>query len=238
MERILVTGSEGKMGKILLPALANEYEVFGLDIKPSSQANTLRIDITNETDLTTAFKKVAPQFVIHLASNPNEFASWEEIYAPNILGTRNIYECAKEVGVKRVIFVSSTHLVGSYAGYPEGPLGDNRIFTVNDPVRPDSYYGLSKGFGELLARQFFDLHQLESICIRIGAFRPAGLEGTHDRYRNIAISITDLIQLFRKSLQAQISFGIYFGISNNPNSYLDISNAREELGYLPQDSFI
>lgn len=233
MERILVTGSEGRIGKVLVPALANQYEVFGLDIKPSSRKDTLRIDTTNKIDLVAAFQKITPQFVIHLAGNPDEFALWEEIYPPNILGTRNVFECAKETNVKRVIFASSTHLVGSYAGYPEGPLEDNRILTVNNPVRPDSYYGSNKGFGELLARQFYDLYKLESVCIRIGAFRPHGLKGSNDIYRNIAISSRDLIQLFRNALTSNVSFGIYFGISNNPNAYLDLSNAKEDLGYSP-----
>lgn len=238
MERILITGSEGRIGRILAPALANGYEVFSLDIKVSNHRNTFRADITKKADLRAVFQKVAPQFVIHLAGNPNEFASWEEIYKPNILGTQNVYACSKEAGVKRVIFASSTHLVGSYAGYPEGPLEDNRILTVNDPVRPDSYYGSSKGFGELLARQFYDLYKLESVCIRIGAFRPHGLEGSNDIYRNITISKKDLIQLFRKALSSNITFGIYFGISNNPNTYLDLSSVKKDLGYSPQDSFL
>lgn len=40
-----------------------------------------------------------------------------------------------------------------------------------------------------------------------------------------------------KALTANVAFGIYFGISNNPNTYLDISNAKKDLGYLPQDNF-
>lgn len=237
MERILVTGSEGRIGRVLVSALANEYEVFGLDIKPSRRKNTLRIDITNKSDLQAAFQKIAPRFVIHLAGNPNEYASWEEIYPPNILGTRNVYDCAKESEAKRVIFASSTHLIGYYPGYPQGPIENGRILTVGDPPRPDSDYGSSKGFGELVARQFFDLYQLESICIRIGAFRPEAIQDPNDLYRKISISARDLIQLVKKGLKADVPFGIYFGISNNTGTYLDISNAEKNLGYSPQDSF-
>lgn len=237
MERILITGSEGRIGRILAPALANGYEVFSLDIKASNHRNTFRADITKEADIRTVFQKVTPQFVIHLASNPNEFASWEEIYKPNILGTRNVYACSKAAGVKRVIFASSTHLIGSYPGYPQGPIENGRILTVDDPPRPDSDYGSSKGYGELLARQFYELYQLQSICIRIGAFRPEEIQDPDDIYKKISISSRDIIQLVTKGLKTNIAFGIYFGISDNSGTYLDISNAKKDLGYSPQDSF-
>lgn len=237
MEKLLITGSAGRIGKVLVKAFADEYDVFGLDRKPASRENTFRVDTTNLADLKTTFQKISPHFVIHLAGNPDESASWEEIYGSNILGTRNVFGCAKEFGTKRVIFASSTHLIGAYSGYPQGPIENGRILTVNDPTKPDSDYGSSKGYGELVARQFYDLYELESICIRIGAFRPHGLEGSNDIYRNIAISSRDLIQLFSKALTSNVSFGIYFGISNNSHSFLDISNAEKDLGYLPQNSF-
>lgn len=237
MEKLLITGSEGRIGRVLMSALTPEYNVFGLDIKPSNRGKTLRIDTTNKTALRVAFETIAPRFVIHLAGNPNEFAAWEEIYGPNILGTRNVYECAQHFGAKKVVFASSTHLIGTYEGYPQGPIEDGRILTVADPLKPDSDYGSSKGYGELVARQFYDLYDLKSVCIRIGAFRPNGLESPNDPYRSLAISARDLIQLFRKALASDIPFGIYFGISNNPGTFLDISNAQQDLGYKPQDSF-
>lgn len=238
MERILITGSEGRIGKVLVPALANDFEVFGLDIKNADRPGFYIADITKLAELKKVFSALSPlDAVVHLAGNPNELSSWEEIFDSNILGTRNVYDCAKNFGVKRVIFASSTHLIGSYSGYPQGSIEDNRILTVNDPPKPDGDYGSSKGYGELVARQFYDLYGLESVCIRIGAFRPQGLEGSNDIYRNIAISTRDLIQLFRKALTSNVTFGIYFGISNNPNTYLDISNAKKDLGYSPQDSF-
>ncbi|HEY9151311.1 MAG TPA: hypothetical protein VIN60_00380, partial [Anaerolineales bacterium] len=49
------------------------------------------------------------------------------------------------------------------------------------------------------------------------------------------LSHRDLVQLVRKSLLADVKFGIYYGISNNAKCFWDISNAEAELGYLPED---
>ena len=43
-------------------------------------------------------------------------------------------------------------------------------------------------------------------------------------------------QLIARCLDAtDVSFGIYYGISNNPRQFWDISHAREEIGYEPVD---
>src|SRR3546814_5564056 len=43
---------------------------------------------------------------------------------------------------------------------------------VDKPARPDSLYGLSKCFGEDLARYYWDKFGIESVCLRIGSTRP------------------------------------------------------------------
>jgi hypothetical protein len=40
----------------------------------------------------------------------------------------------------------------------------------------------------------------------------------------------------RKSLEAEASFGLYYGASNNRDCPWDISNARAELGFEPEDN--
>jgi len=45
----------------------------------------------------------------------------------------------------------------------------------------------------------------------------------------------DLVQLVEKSLQTNVPFGIYNGISNNKGAFNDILNARDELGFVPLD---
>jgi uronate dehydrogenase len=67
-------------------------------------------------------------------------------------------------GVKRVIFASSNHVIGFYRQ-------DERI-DAHAPRRPDSYYGLSKCYGEDMASFYFDRYGIETVSIRIGSSFP------------------------------------------------------------------
>ena len=60
---------------------------------------------------------------------------------------------------------------------------------------------------------------------------------TFDRLRATWLSQRDCAHLIERCLAApDIRFGIYYGISNNPRQFWDITKARRELGYDPQDS--
>lgn len=170
-ERVLITGSRGKVGLAITSTIKETSDVIELDIKAADPDNkrVFATDIEDLASLRKVFEKISPiSCIIHLAGNANADATWEEIFGPNITGVKNIYECAREFKVKKVIFASSTHLLGGYEGYPQtSSLG--RPLTLADPLRPDGPYGTSKGFGELVARQYFDLHGIQSLCIRIGS---------------------------------------------------------------------
>lgn len=238
MERILITGARGRIGIVLVPALeAAGYTVYGLDIKPPREKNDLTVDITKKRALANAFQSIKPvDYVVHLAGNPDENASWEEINGPNFTGITRVYECARDFGVRRVVFASSTHVIGRYPGYPQGPIEGGRILTETDPYRSDGYYGDSKIYGEGLAGRFFKDHGLSSICIRVGAFRPEPLQ-EGDIYRKLTISLRDLAQMVKLALKVNVRFGIYFATSNIRDGYLDLSNAKKDLGYSPEDTF-
>ena len=98
--------------------------------------------------------------------------------------------------------------------------------------RPDSFYGVSKAFGEILGRYFVDHHDISAICLRIGSFRP---RPKTRRALATWISPRDMVQLVHCALEADAKYGIYYGISGNTRRYWDLSNAQEELGYEPQD---
>ncbi|MBI2039730.1 NAD(P)-dependent oxidoreductase [Candidatus Microgenomates bacterium] len=239
-ERILVTGSEGLIGGILIPYLENLYEVFSLDIKFSRRDTHFIADISNLDQLISIFQKLGGvNCIIHLAADSRVDADWDSILKNNIVGTRNIYECAKEFAVSRVIFASSNHVTGGYEGIPpnlhtkENP----SLIMASDPIRPDGYYGVSKEFGEATARQFYELYEIQSICLRIGTVL-ADNDPTKDetkRSMKTWLSHRDLVQLILKGMQSDIQFGIYYGVSNNKGRFWDISNAKRELGYQPQD---
>ena len=101
--------------------------------------------------------------IIHFGGQGLE-ATFAKILNDSIVGTYNIYEAARQKGVKRIIYASSIHAIGFYER--------NQTVDAGMPTRPDSLYGVSKTFGENLSRYYFDKFGIESVCIRIGSCFP------------------------------------------------------------------
>jgi nucleoside-diphosphate-sugar epimerase len=109
------------------------------------------------------------------------------------------------------------------------------MIKVGDAIRPDGFYGVSKAAGEAIARMYYELYGLESICLRIGSVTKADDPGANPRMRSTWLSHRDLVQLVKCSLTADVKFGIFYGVSNNKKRFWDIADAERELGYHPVD---
>ena len=90
--------------------------------------------------------------------------------------------------------------------------------------------------------------RLESVFVRIGAPRPLKIENylpdldLFKRDLGAYISPRDITQLFMRAIEAEnienehgIPWQVVYGISNNTRAFWSLSNAREKLGYEPQD---
>lgn len=137
---------------------------------------------------------------------------------------------AKSAGCRRVIYASSIHAV---SGYPP----DVQVKT-SEPVNPGDLYGVSKCFGEALGRCMAEREGLSVIALRIGAYGPpehVAKPGGHGML-DMFVSQRDLQQMFEKCIDVEnLRWAIFHAISNNHFKRLDITDARELLGYEPKD---
>jgi len=137
-----------------------------LDVRPiEGEPDAITADLSDKEALREAVRGV--DAIIHLAGISLE-ASFDKILKSNIEGTYNLYEAAREEGVERIVFASSNHAVG----YTPRPQGDDPLIPIDTPHRPDTFYGLSKSFGEDLAQLYWDKHGLETVSVRIGSCFP------------------------------------------------------------------
>ena len=252
-KRVLITGAEGTIGTVLRAALGELYELRSLTRD--------RVDFPSHVADIADLEAIAPAFeemdaVVHLAATASVSAPWEEVRDSNVVGTYNVYEAARRAGVGLVVFASSNHAIGMYEveGAPEiYELDDPRVYDEKVELRPDSLYGVSKAYGEVLGRYYVDQHGLRVICLRIGSVRgdddPTALPSLEaapwkhltpnqrrKRQRAVWLSKRDCAELVRCALDADdVRWAVVYGISDNPRQFWDLSSARELLGYEPQD---
>ncbi|WP_367040612.1 NAD(P)-dependent oxidoreductase [Streptomyces sp. Je 1-332] len=225
---VLLTGAAGGLGTLmrgLLPAYG--YELRLLDVRPiEGEPDAITADLADRKVLREAVRGV--DAVIHLAGISLE-SSFDKILRANIEGTYNLYEAAREEGVGRIVFASSNHAVG----FTPRPVGDDDpLIAVDTPRRPDTFYGLSKSFGEDLAQLYWDKHGLETVSVRIGS---CFLEPTSVRMLSVWMSPGDGARLFHAALTASaVGHAVVYGSSANTRLWWDLSSARA-LGYSPQD---
>jgi uronate dehydrogenase len=226
MQRVLITGAGGNIGRVLRAGLRGHYPLLRLvDLAPQQAAEpgeeVVALDLNDRTATEEAMEGV--DAVVHLAAIPDE-AGFDEILEGNITTTYSVFEAAWRAGVRRVVFASSNHVTGFY---PRG-----RIVGPDDPVRPDTFYGVSKVFGEALGRLYADKYGLEVVCLRIGSFaeRPST-----PRQLSIWLSPRDCVQLVRRSLDAPaVGFTVVYGVSANTRGWWK-DDAAARLGYRPED---
>ncbi|MBZ3902896.1 MULTISPECIES: NAD-dependent epimerase/dehydratase family protein [Streptomyces] len=224
---VLLTGAAGGLGTLMRELLpAHGYELRLLDLLPVEGApDAITADLADREALREAVRGV--DAIIHLAGISLE-ASFEKILRANIEGTYNLYEAARAEGVPRIVFASSNHAVG----FTPRPRAGDPLIPIGAPHRPDTFYGLSKSFGEDLAQLYWDKHGLETVSVRIGSCFP---EPTSVRMLSLWMSPADGARLFHAALTAEdVGHTIVYGSSANTRLWWDLSTARA-LGYAPRD---
>lgn len=243
-QKILVTGLSGLIGGAVRRQLEGAYELSGLNRSDVAGVKCFQADIADLEAIRPAFE--GQEVVIHLAAKAGSRYTWDEILQTNIAGTYNVFEAARQAGVKRVIYASSGATVSGweqefpYNALVQGYYGELPqtwpMLTHETPTRPSGIYGSSKVWGESLARHFTDTTGLSIICLRIGAVHR---EDRPKQPRDFSVwcSQRDIAHMIEKCVIApdNVRYDIFYVVSNNKWSYRDLDHARAVVGYEPQD---
>jgi uronate dehydrogenase len=226
-KRILLTGAAGGLGQVLRERIKPWAEVVRLsdvaDLGAAGPGEELvQCDLADRQAVLALLEGV--DAVLHFGGISTEKA-FEPIMQANILGMANLYEALHKAGTRRVVFASSNHAIGYHRV--------TEVLDADSPTRPDSYYGLSKVFGEQLARYYFDRFGIETVCVRIGSSFPQPLD---KRMMSTWLSYDDLTELLRCALFApRVGHSIVYGMSDNDSVWWD-NRLAAHLGYKPKDS--
>ena len=241
-KHILVTGMSGLIGGMAGRKLAEKHEVRALNRRAVDGVETFQADITDLDAIRPAF--VGVDTVVHMAAYLGELNSTQ--ISVNVWGTYNVFEAAREAGVRRVVFASSGATVHGYetdepframveARYADIP-EPRPLITHLSPIRPTNLYGCAKAWGEALGRTYSEAHGMSVLCIRLG--RVTAEDQPRDaRHAAVYLSLRDTAQIVERCVKApdDLRFDIFFGVSDNRARFRDISHPGEMVGYIPQD---
>ena len=226
MQRILITGAAGRIGRMLRARMPRpDRELRLLDRVPVDEPGAITADVADLDAMMAACD--GADAVLHLGGISGE-ADWASIRDANIEGTYSVFEAARRAGVPRVVYASSNHAVG-FAHQPDDP--DLEMPDDLGP-RPDTLYGVSKVLGEALGSLYHDRYGLDVICLRIASrfARPQG-----ERMLSTWLSPADAVRLLDACLRAAApGFRIVWGVSANSRGYLSREGGRA-VGFHAED---
>jgi nucleoside-diphosphate-sugar epimerase len=169
MAKYLVTGGAGFIGSHIVRRLVSQGDqVTVLDSFLTSSRDSLN-SVIDEVDLIEGDIRDAGlvrdvmkdvEYCLHQAALPSVPRSVEDPVTSNEInvdGTLNVFLAAKEAGVKRVVYASSSSVYGQTPVLPKHE---------KMPTQPLSPYAITKLTGELYARAFYSLYGVPIVSLR------------------------------------------------------------------------
>jgi len=162
--KVALSGASGAIGTVLRPRLVER----GIDLRSAGGTKPLQALSAAEEVMHGDLRDPAVvdrllagvDVLIHMAGTSVE-RPLPEISENNLRGLYEVYEGARRNRVRRVVFASSNHAFGMHSVKDK--------LRLDAPFRADGLYGLSKVWGEAMARMYWDRHGIEGISLRIGS---------------------------------------------------------------------
>jgi uronate dehydrogenase len=225
-KKVALSGAGGNVGRILRV----ELQKRGVDLRSAGGSKPLEPLHAGEDVMHGDLKDPAVvdrllagiDVLVHMAGTSVE-RPLPEIIQNNLVALHEVYEGARRHKVGRIVFASSNHAFGMY--------GVDEKIGLGSAFRPDGFYGLSKVWGEAMARLYWDKHGIEGVSLRIGT--TMGRPPENVRQLSTWMGDDDLVQLVMRSIEAEgVGYCDVWGISANTRAYYDLSEGNA-IGYAP-----
>jgi UDP-glucose 4-epimerase len=238
--KVLITGGAGFIGShIAERLLAGGHDVLVIDNFTTGRRDTLsphpKLRIVEETIADTArvdeiFGEFKPDQVVHAAASYKDPENWSEDARTNVLGTANVVQASRRVGVKRFIYFQTALCYGLK------PL--EQPITLEHPILPmGSSYAISKTGGEFYIR----LSDLNFLSFRLAnVFGPRNLSGPLPTFyqrltsnkpcfvidtRRDFIFVDDVVNVVMAALEGKGQGGIYHVATGGDYSIKELFDA-------------
>ena len=225
---ILVTGGAGFIGRHLVSKLLSLghavtiYDNFSTSKKSSTPAKIIEGDIKDAPDVERVMRGM--QAVFHLAAISDLRADENLIYNTNFIGSKNVFEAAKQAGAK-VVFTSSSAVYG-----------ETKLAKESDECHPANQYGKSKLRAEKIAPEksfiarLFNVYGPEghgvmnNFCRLVPKYKDVTVFGHGTQTRDF-IYVDDVVNALIAGLQLEGVYNIGTGKETSLLEVIDIIHA-------------
>jgi uronate dehydrogenase len=248
---VLVTGSAGRVGRAVVDALVNAGQpVVGFDLVATPGLSAEQCIVSSLADVNRLQQAAqGAKCIIHLAATPDD-ARFPRGTAPddgdnfltelvpnNIVGSYQVMETARKLGVPRVILASTGQVIAGHLVAGRVPV------TPESPPDPRYLYACTKVFLEALGKVYAQQHGISVMAVRLGWCPRAGQEEElrqHEMGRDVYLSPGDAGRFFLAA--ATVSnlppFSIVYATSRpGRKMWYDLSETTRLTGYEPRDSW-
>ncbi len=170
--KTIVTGGCGFIGSHLAEQLLEQgHEVIIIDnlscgrlanissFEKNTNLQVIQADIIDRQQIAAAFSGI--DWVFHLAGIADIVPSIEQpdaYFSNNVQGTLNVLQCARESGVKRLVYAASSSSYGIPSSYPT---------PESAAIQPQYPYALTKYMGEELVLHWSQVYKLPALSLRL-----------------------------------------------------------------------
>ncbi len=218
--RILITGSEGNIGRRLVPYLTKVHKVFRFDIRQGWGEDYMTGDVCHAYELQRAFEKFKPEVVYHMAAMVSRVtceAAPSHTVQVNLVGTQNVASLCRDYGAKMIYF-STSEVYGNQGGE----------LCEDEACMPNNFYGLTKYLGEKLVEYLLN-EGLKAVTVRPFMF--------YDEYEDRGDHRSAMIR-FVKDLSDDKPITVHRGAMRSWMHIDDAVAALERVAYLEEYEII
>lgn len=228
IKKVLITGITGSGGSYLAEYIVEnhpEVEVHGISRWHSTSSNKNlaksinkiflhECDLMDFSSVFNVLKKVQPDAIFHLASHANvrtSFITPLTVLNNNIMGTANLFEAIRMMGIDPVIQLCSTSEVYGQVDPKNVPIKEDC------PLNPSSPYAVSKAAQDLLGFTYFRSYNMKIIRTRMFAYINP---------RRVDLFATSFAMQIAR-IEAGLQKVLYHGNLDSVRTLIDVRDAME-----------
>lgn len=238
IQRVLITGATGYLGRSLCEVLAEDFDLIRMDVvEAPGPGEFLSASVTDRAALNAACKQADAVVLAHMAPNRPGVYDWPDVCMDiNVKGAALAFEAAVRNKISRVVLVSSVSVVGGEK--PDTPLtldlpfAPVNLYTMTKVLQEDiaNYYHLCRGLEIAVLRPAYILRE-DSLVNKYGKKRDAVTWHCIDP-RDIGRAVAGALRL--KDLQFET---FYLAAGPGAEEHIDLAPTKERLGWTPQHRF-